>query len=258
MNADPDGDPVPRCNRNIRVRPSRRHGPQLPPSRFACTVPGRLMRAIHVVAALLAIPFATVQPAHAASTVLRWTATGDDSLVGQATAYDLRYSTSPITLANFGSSTGVPNLPPPAPAGTHESFTVNGLQTGVMYYFAIKARDEAGTLSLISIVIAKPATGTVDVPPQLGLGFSVPRPNPARVGTLFALTLPSPTRVQIEAFDLEGRRVRVLANDEYPAGEKSVVWDLFDEQGTRVSPGFYRVRARVGTATFLRTVMVVR
>src|SRR5215831_19357048 len=78
------------------------------------------------------------------SVILHWTATGDDSLVGTATAYDLRYSLSPITAANWGATIGVAGVPPPSPSGTQESFMVTGLPAGTAYYFAIKARDEAG------------------------------------------------------------------------------------------------------------------
>jgi hypothetical protein len=85
---------------------------------------------------------------------LGWTDSGADSLLGRAVKYDLRYSTSLITSANFGSATqdtlvGVPDWP-----GTAQSFTVTGLSPSTGYYFAIKAQDAWGNWSAISNVVS--------------------------------------------------------------------------------------------------------
>ncbi len=83
---------------------------------------------------------------------LTWTAPGNDGNTGEATGYDLRYSTSAITAGNFSSATQVANVPFPRPAGGAESFTVTGLTAGTTYYFAIKAYDDAGNYATISNV----------------------------------------------------------------------------------------------------------
>src|SRR5689334_10412965 len=116
------------------------------------------MRVFTAIAAAIALSW-VCHPvdANAGSAILHWHATGDDSLYGQATAYDLRYSTSPITTTNFGSAIGVGGLPPPSPSGTPESFTVSGLQSGALYYFAIKARDDAGHWSAMSNLASRTA-----------------------------------------------------------------------------------------------------
>jgi subtilisin family serine protease len=86
------------------------------------------------------------------SVTLYWEAPSDPGN-GSASAYDIRYSTSPITEANFSSATAVPNPPTPKVAGTPEIYTVTGLQGGTMYYFAIKSADFFGNYSLISNVV---------------------------------------------------------------------------------------------------------
>jgi phosphodiesterase/alkaline phosphatase D-like protein len=94
---------------------------------------------------------------------LQWTAVGDDSLTGTATSYDLRYSTTAITAANFTSATAVTGEPTPAAPGTSQTFTVRGLSRQVTYYFAMKAADEVGNVSALSNV---PSATTPDtVPP---------------------------------------------------------------------------------------------
>ena len=93
------------------------------------------------------------------SVTLAWTAVGDDSLSGTATSYQVRYSTAPITLANFASATAVT---PPAPAapGTGQGVVVRGLSRQVTYYFALRTVDEAGNVSALSNVPSATTTDT--------------------------------------------------------------------------------------------------
>ena len=88
----------------------------------------------------------------AGSITLNWTAPGDDASIGMASSYDLRWSLSPIDAGNFNSANP---LAPDAPstAGTVETIVLDGLQTGVDIYFAIKAADEASNTGDISNVI---------------------------------------------------------------------------------------------------------
>ena len=83
---------------------------------------------------------------------LSWTAVGDDSLTGTAASYDLRYSTSPITAANWATATQVAGEPAPGAPGAAQSATVTGLTRQTRYYFALKVADEAGNLSALSNV----------------------------------------------------------------------------------------------------------
>ncbi len=99
---------------------------------------------------------------------LAWTATGDDGSSGTANAYDLRYSTAPITDdASFNAATQATSVPPPGPAGTPESFVLLGLTPGTNYYFAIEAIDKVGNRSPLSNVVAPCRTFDPDlVPPE--------------------------------------------------------------------------------------------
>jgi len=87
------------------------------------------------------------------SAALRWNAVGDDSLTGTASSYDVRWSTSPITAANWGSATQATGEPAPAAPGTVTNFTVNGLARQTTYYFAMRTSDDAGLVSAISNVV---------------------------------------------------------------------------------------------------------
>jgi hypothetical protein len=86
----------------------------------------------------------------AASVTLSWTAPGNNGMVGQATAYDIRYSTVPITDANWALATKVTNPPIPKPAGNKEFFKITGLLPSTTYYFALKSADSKPNWSTLS------------------------------------------------------------------------------------------------------------
>lgn len=81
---------------------------------------------------------------------LSWTAPGDDGNTGTASSYDIRYSTSTITEANWSTATQVLGEPTPSIAGTSESMTISTLLPNTTYYFAIKTADEVPNTSAIS------------------------------------------------------------------------------------------------------------
>ncbi|NNE08910.1 MAG: hypothetical protein HKN20_10165 [Gemmatimonadetes bacterium] len=107
-----------------------------------------------------------------------WSAVGDDGLAGTASAYDLRYSFSPVTDANWTSATRA-NTGIPKASGSPESLVLN-LSAGHTYYLAIRAIDDAGNASPTSNL------GTVNLPSDVqGPGITGVRTE--SVGVLSAL-----------------------------------------------------------------------
>ncbi len=211
--------------------------------------------ALGLLATLAAVP---AQPASTTvSATLRWTAPGDDGMVGRAQAYMLRYSTVPITDANFGSATPVAGGPAPRPPGSLETFAVTGLAPSTVYFFAIKTSDDAGNWSVLSNVASFPALMTGVEDPPAALSFWAPWPNPARTSLRCTFTLPGPAMFQVDAFSVDGRHVSHLASGWRPAGRGEVTWDLRDDEGHRVPAGVYLVRARLGGDILTRRVAVV-
>jgi len=219
-------------------------------------LPRRNALLIALLMLVAATPAWSVRPT--SSVTLEWTAPGDDGRFGRAQAYLLRYSTQPITDANFDQASAVPKMAKPRPGGTRESFTVEGLEPATQYYFALKAMDEAGNWSALSNVAASwsPTTGSDGIPEALS--FSAPWPNPARASVSWAFALPLVTVIDVEAFGVDGRRVRRIANAWHPAGRGEIVWDLRDDAGNRVAAGIYLVRARLGDSVWSARVSVVR
>jgi hypothetical protein len=66
---------------------------------------------------------------------------------------DLRWSTSPITAANFANAVPVMPLPTPVLGGLTETYQVTGRTALTTYYFALVTRDEAGNASPLSNVV---------------------------------------------------------------------------------------------------------
>ncbi len=99
------------------------------------------------------------------SVTLDWTAPGDDGVVGTASSYKMRYSstrpdtTSQTAMDAWWASAIVVNTPPlpvPLVAGTSQSVTVTAtFISGNTYYFVIQACDEVPNCSPYSNVAAK-------------------------------------------------------------------------------------------------------
>ena len=99
---------------------------------------------------------------------LSWTAPGDDGNSGNATLYDIRYSTTAaIDGSNWSTATQATGAPMPRIAGSTETFVVTGLRASTLYYFALKAADEAPNWSAIS---NSPSGSTSAAPPVSGGG----------------------------------------------------------------------------------------
>jgi phosphodiesterase/alkaline phosphatase D-like protein len=114
-----------------------------------------------------AVANVSVQSVTDSSAILAWTATGDDSLTGTAASYDIRYSTSPITAANFASATQATAEPAPGASGSPQTFTVRNLNRQVTYYFAMKVTDDVGNVSAVSNVPSATTTDTM-APARIG------------------------------------------------------------------------------------------
>ncbi|MBI3449035.1 MAG: S8 family serine peptidase, partial [Acidobacteria bacterium] len=132
------------------------------------TVSGGRLNAFMAIATPDSVPPAAIADVATAtvtnhSVELRWTATGDDGLVGTASRYDVRYSTSPIDSSSFDVARQATPAPVPAPAGSPQAMTVDGLDFDTTYYFAVKALDEWGNASPISNVASARTFGPPDV-----------------------------------------------------------------------------------------------
>ena len=115
----------------------------------------------------------TISAVTSNSTTLTWTAPGDDGNVGTATEYDIRYSTSNITEANWASATQCMGEPSPKISGSVETFTNTNLSPATTYYFALKTADEVPNWSGLSNVASGTTVGIRVIQPGGGETWAI-------------------------------------------------------------------------------------
>ncbi|MCP4599154.1 MAG: S8 family serine peptidase [Proteobacteria bacterium] len=101
---------------------------------------------------------------------LIWTATGNDGFAGTAATHEMRYAPWSLTMENFPLATAVEDLPSILPSGQQQQVTVSGLDSGVLYRFAMTATDEVGATSYLSNVVMVPTEPEPDITPPAATG----------------------------------------------------------------------------------------
>jgi len=110
-----------------------------------------------------------------------------------------------------------------------------------------------GTIQRIRSLGPPPALAVDDA--TIGRIYFTGSPNPFAGGTQLAFRLPQATRVRLDVFDLQGRRVRQLIDGQGIAGENRLAWDGRDNAGRAILPGVYLARLEfLGVAKTIRLV----
>lgn len=114
--------------------------------------------------------------------------------------------------------------------------------------------------SAVTVVNISPQQGSGvkdELPGALALLRPI-SPNPAISEARVAFSLASPGSVDVEFFDLSGRRVRLLSASFGTTGEQELTWNLRDTGGAPVAAGVYFCRASSGGASLTTKVVVLR
>ena len=84
-------------------------------------------------------------------------------------------------------------------------------------------------------------------PSPIATGFRLngPFPNPFNPSTVISYELPYDLNIEINIFNLLGRKVRSLLNETRPAGQGSTIWDGKTENGHLASGGVYFISVQV-------------
>jgi hypothetical protein len=83
-------------------------------------------------------------------------------------------------------------------------------------------------------------------------------PNPFNPMTTVEFALERGQDVTVAVYDLKGRKVAVLADRKFAAGDHSITWQGKDLQGRQVSSGSYIVRLDTSTGADQRTVTLLK
>jgi hypothetical protein len=115
------------------------------------------------------------------------------------------------------------------------------------------ARDNAGNTTRCSAsVTVVQATDAPAMSGETSLILHPVHPNPLRAPALIAFDLPVAGHVKLEIFDIAGRKVRRLIDEERPAGSHRAAWDGRDEHGNRKAAGTYFYRIETGDLRRMR------
>ena len=147
----------------------------------------------------------------------------------------------------------------PSPANrigqpTSPSWTDPSFEPGVTHY-RVSAVDRHDNESSYSVLTPSEITSVAPGVVPAHTDLAPPAPNPFRAWSVIEYGLAHGSRVHLEIFDLQGRRVCTLVNASETAGVRRIVWDGRDAGGARVPLGRYVVRLRADGVDRTRTVV---
>lgn len=88
--------------------------------------------------------------------------------------------------------------------------------------------------------------------------ISAPYPNPATANAAIPFSMANAGTARIQVFDLTGRAVATIGNQEFAAGQHTLNWNLSGSNGAPVPSGFYSVVVTTGETVMTERVMVLR
>ncbi len=83
-------------------------------------------------------------------------------------------------------------------------------------------------------------------------------PNPFNPITNIEFSIPKPTQVKVEIYNILGEKIVTLVDEKLSAGYKIVEWDGKDDQGNEVSTGIYFYRLKAGEFTQTRKMVLLK
>jgi hypothetical protein len=92
----------------------------------------------------------------------------------------------------------------------------------------------------------QPQVSAVQTPPSSRIALGPAIPNPFNPSTTLSFNISIPGPVLISVHDLNGRRIRVLLDENRQSGSHQVTWDGRDGSGRTVASGTYFVRLSSG------------
>lgn len=107
----------------------------------------------------------------------------------------------------------------------------------------------------ISFTVPRELIDVDPTPTPTALQLSVT--NPVRTRASVRMELPEAGRVQVSVLDVQGRLVRELTNQVFPAGRFQLAWDGKSARGVRAASGMYFVRLTTQNATATKRVVLL-
>jgi hypothetical protein len=140
------------------------------------------------------------------------------------------------------------------------SFVPSGQYWGLAVYKSASGDlAKTATYELVISVGGSAVDAPVVEAPPTAFALSAPRPNPFGGETQLRFDVPANGGGALVAvFDLQGRKVKTLAEGERPAGRHTLTWDGRDAGGRKVAAGVYFVRLETAQVTETRKLTLLR
>jgi len=188
-----------------------------------------------------------LQPINTTSAILTWR-------IPVPTATHLKYDVQYSKNADFSNSISKMNVDEPVTQ-------VTGLELNSIYYWRVLSKNDNGSSNYSSTGTFKTSGATaVDdkevIPTQFKLSQNYP--NPFNPTTKITYALPQNAFVSIKIYDMLGREVKSLVNNETLAGNHSVDWNGENNLGYKVSSGTYIYRITAGNFVAVKKMVLIK
>ncbi|MBD3277563.1 MAG: T9SS type A sorting domain-containing protein, partial [Candidatus Aegiribacteria sp.] len=128
------------------------------------------------------------------------------------------------------------------------------------YKISLATSDPGASPVFRDISIDWSVVGTADHSQELITLNSISEiyPSPATSSVVVSFDLAFAGRTRLDVFDIAGRIVTTLANEDMTSGSHSLTWDLRDTGGAPVPSGLYAVRITSSQWTGLSSFVITR
>lgn len=126
----------------------------------------------------------------------------------------------------------------------------------------LKNVDNTFDSQTIVFYVSTTATGVTNIATPRQLTLAQNYPNPVSLGgsavTTIAYAVPRSSNVTLKVYNLLGKEVRTLVNEQRSQGMYTTIWDGRDSNGNMVAPGVYIYKLANGRATQTRRMLITR
>jgi FlgD Ig-like domain len=128
-----------------------------------------------------------------------------------------------------------------------------------IHYFTAYAVYEGGVYSPPSNTVVVEITETEQDIISLENSFDGIYPNPFNPTTTISFSVTQTSSfVNLEVFNIKGEKVKLLVNDQFPAGQHSIVWNGEDESGKPVASGVYYCQMQCGDFQAVKKMILLK
>jgi hypothetical protein len=181
---------------------------------------------------------------------MSWDAATDAETATAGLTYNLRVGTTPggseISSAHAAPASGLRLVAQSGNAQQNTSWALDA-PAGEIYYWSVQALDASFAGSAFAAEqVYDTVTSVADLLPPMAFALRQNNPNPFNPRTTIRFEMERPAHALLQVFDVAGRLVTTLVNEERSSGTQEVFWQGRDSNGQQVAAGVYFYRLDTG------------